>query len=116
MVQKVLNYKTSFRATLGKQQFIAWVRTDATIDLKKDVVSITPDYSEQVKELLLGNIEKIDYDAPVTEFFINGKAKAKKGSSPPFLGYVNTKAPSRADVLLRIWPSLEFANHTKTPS
>ena len=111
-MNKALTYKTSFRATLGQNQFVAWVRTDASVNIVKDVVTITPDYSKQMEELLLGNIEEIDYTAPVNDFFMNGKAKGK--ATAPFLGYINcTKAPSFPAVLQRLWPSLTFTNHAK---
>ena len=110
-MKSALNYKTSFRATLGQSQFVAWVRTDASVDLAKAVVTITPDYSKQMEELLLGNISEIDYTAPVTDFLMNGK-KPTRGTAP-FLGYINTKAPSFPTVLKNLWDSLTFTNHTK---
>lgn len=115
MVAKTQFYKTSFRATLGnatERQFIGWVRSDESVNLQKDVVAITPDYSKQMEELLLGNIEEIDYTAPVKDFFMNGKP-TKKDAPAPFLGYVNIKAPSYAAVLHRLWPAITFTNHSK---
>jgi hypothetical protein len=109
-MKKALTYKTSLRVTLGNQ-FVAWARTDASVNVAKDVVSITPNHDAQMKRLMLGEIEAIDESAPTTEFFMNGKP-AKDGTVP-FLGYLDTKTPAHASVLVKLLPKMAFADHTK---
>lgn len=110
-MNKALNYKTSFRITIGNQ-FVGWVRSDASVNPAKDVVAVVADHSEQTEALLSGTLDVIDETASSMKFFLNGKP-AKKGATVPFLGYLDVKNPSYSTVLMKLWPKLTFTNHAK---
>ncbi len=111
-MKKKMIFRTTYRVTLGVQ-LVAWIRTDSSINPKEQVASVLPDYSEQMKHLMLGEVDCIDKEAPTKEFFINGSASVKGGDPDVFLGYITTKEPSYPHVLMRLWPSLTFTNYDK---
>lgn len=110
-MKKKPSFTASFRMTLGGQH-IGWFRTDPTVDPVKAMHTVVEDHSEQVKQLLAGEITAVDELASSEAFFVNSKpAKTPKPDDNTFLGYVTTKHPSHAEVLVRIWPKLTFTNH-----
>ncbi len=111
-MKKKLVFRTTYRVTLG-QQLVAWIRTDSSVDPKNQVAAILPDYSQQMKDLMLGEIDSINRESPTKEFFLNGSASVKGGEPDVFLGYLTTKEPSYPHVLIRLWPSLAFTNYDK---
>lgn len=104
------NFNASFRITLGNQH-IGWLRTDAKVVPSKAMHAVVEDYSDQVAELLAGTINEVDETAASSNFFVNRKPDAKKPDVNTFLGYLTTKHPAHAEVLVRLWPTLAFTNH-----
>ena len=107
-MKKKMSYKTSYRVTFGPaKQHVGWINSDADVDLSKLVKGVSADHSDAMSDLLLGDIEAIDVDAPVKSFHIVGKATAQNPGE--FLGYLDTVKPARAETILKLWDQMSFA-------
>jgi len=99
-MKKTLSYNHSVRITFKKQKF-GWFNTDPSVRPSM-VDTITADHADQMAKLAAGEVADIDLDSLSTSFWAADKA----GN---FLGYIKTEYPTNADVLKRLWPSLEYS-------
>ena len=104
-MKKNLTFDHSVRCTY-KDQFVCFVRTDASVKLDKDVKVITANHQEQMGSLLLGDVVDVDLDNASKRFFMATAHPSEDKAE--FLGYIDTKQPAKAEVLLKLWPKLTF--------
>jgi hypothetical protein len=109
-MKKTLQFTTSSRVTF-KNQFIGWINSDPSVNLKKDVKTVSADQGESVNDLLLGNAEDIDLDAPTKRFWLSSKKTPK--TDAVFLGYLETKSFAKAEVLQNLWDQFEIRHHER---
>ena len=109
-MKKTLQFATSSRVTF-KSQFIGWINSDPSIKLSKEVKVVSPDHSEAVGDLLIGSAEDIDLDAPTKRFWLSTKKTPK--TDAVFLGYLETKAFAKAEVIQKLWPEFEIRQHDR---
>ena len=110
-MKKKMTFKRSYRVTIGKnKQHIGWINSGEALDLAKLVKGVSADHSDSVGDLLTGEIEEIDNEAPLSSFHLVG---AEVKGTPTFLGYLETTKPALADTLVRLWPQMQFAEVVK---
>ena len=102
-MKKQLSFKHSIRVTFKQQKF-AWFNTDPSVK-PSDVATITADHGDQMAKLAAGKVADVDLDALATSFW----AANQKGE---FLGYIRTEYPTNGEVLLKLWPTLQFSVKT----
>ncbi len=113
-MNKALTFETSYRASypvvnldgVTTQHYVGWVKTDASVKLLKDVKSITPNQSKQMAEVLNGNLEDLNPDAPTRDFYL--ATGVPGGDETKFLGYFNSNSPALGTVIQRMWSKMVF--------
>ena len=100
------SYRTGYRMTLGPNRInVGWVNTAPNVDLASEMKTISFDYSAELKKLMDGEIEEIDYDANIKKFHI-------ADADGEFLGYVDAAHPTSPEIMQKLWNQITFTSYS----